>query len=115
VIIFALSDVSELEGHWPDTEEKKMSNDSSENELDKRRLGVVAVILKSPDKAFSDFNTLLHEYSGIIVGRMGLPYKERGVSVVSLIVDGTNEEIGAMTGKIGQLPDVSVKTVLTRS
>ena len=45
---------------------------------------------------------------------MGIPYKERGVSVISLIVDGTNDEIGAMTGRIGQLPDVSVKAVLTR-
>lgn len=92
-----------------------MNDDASEILQDKRRLGVVAVILKNPDRAFSSFNELLHEYSGIIVGRMGLPYKERGVSVVSLIVDGTNEEIGAMTGKIGQLPDVSVKAVLTRS
>lgn len=92
-----------------------MSIDSSELSSDKRRLGIVAVILKKPDKAFNDFNALLHQYSTIIVGRMGLPYKERGVSVVSLIVDGTNEEIGALTGKIGQLPEVSVKAVLTRT
>lgn len=92
-----------------------MSDESSLQPSDKRRLGIVAVILKNPEKAYNDFNKLLHEFSGIIVGRMGLPYKERNVSVVSLIVDGTNEEIGAMTGKIGQLPDVSVKTVLTRS
>ncbi|PKL47021.1 MAG: CopG family transcriptional regulator [Candidatus Riflebacteria bacterium HGW-Riflebacteria-2] len=92
-----------------------MNDDSSNILQDKRRLGIVAVILKNPDRVFGDFNALLHDFSGIIVGRMGLPYKERGVSVVSLIVDGTNEEIGAMTGKIGQLPDVSVKAVLTRS
>ncbi len=92
-----------------------MNDDSSHILQDKRRLGVVAVILKNPEMVYSDFNALLHQFAGIIVGRMGLPYKERGVSVVSLIVDGTNEEIGAMTGKIGQLPDVSVKAVLTRS
>ena len=92
-----------------------MIDDPSNDLQEKRRLGVVAVILRNPDRAFSDFNALLHQFSGIIVGRMGLPYKEHGVSVVSLIVDGTNEEIGAMTGKIGQLPDVSVKAVLTRS
>lgn len=79
-----------------------------------RRLGVVAVILKSPDKAYNEFNNILHQYSGLLVGRMGIPYKERGVSIISLIVDGTNDEIGAMTGRIGQLPDVSVKAVLTR-
>ncbi|MBU1106702.1 MAG: iron-only hydrogenase system regulator [Candidatus Riflebacteria bacterium] len=92
-----------------------MSADSLEQSTDKRRLGIVAVILKRPDKVFNDFNALLHQYSAIIVGRMGLPYKERGISVVSLIVDGTNEEIGALTGKIGQLPDVNVKAVLTHS
>lgn len=81
---------------------------------EQRRLGVVAVILKAPDQAFNDFNNLLHQHSDIIVGRMGIPYKERGISVVSVIVDGTNDEIGALTGKIGQLPGVSVKSVLTR-
>lgn len=91
-----------------------MANVSSPSTANERRLGVVAVILKSPDKAFNDFNNLLHQYSNLIIGRMGIPYKERGVSVVSLIVDGTNDEIGAMTGRIGQLPDVSVKAVLTR-
>lgn len=91
-----------------------MAKNSLTSSSDERRLGVVAVILKSPEKAFNDFNNLLHQYAGLIIGRMGIPYKERGVSVVSLIVDGTNDEIGAMTGRIGQLPDVSVKAVLTK-
>lgn len=82
--------------------------------IDQQRLGIVAVILKQPKQAFSQFNELLNQHSDIIVGRMGIPYKERGVSVISLIVDGTNDEIGALTGKIGQLPGVSVKAVLTR-
>ncbi len=79
-----------------------------------RRLGVVAVILQAPELAVSDFNNILFQFSGLIVGRMGIPYKERNLSVVSLIVDGTNEEIGSLTGKIGQLPGVSVKTVFTK-
>jgi len=82
--------------------------------VNQQRLGVVAVILKQPKQAFSEFNELLNLHSDIIVGRMGIPYKERGVSVISLIVDGTNDEIGALTGKIGQLPGVSVKAILTR-
>ncbi|MGM0599932.1 MAG: TM1266 family iron-only hydrogenase system putative regulator [Candidatus Rifleibacteriota bacterium] len=79
-----------------------------------RRLGVIAVILKAPEESFNDFNNLLHNFSDIIVGRMGIPYKERNISIVSVIVDGTNEEIGALSGKIGQLPQVSVKSVLTK-
>ncbi len=90
-----------------------MASSSSSN-INERRLGVVAVILKSPDKAVHEFNDILHQFASLLVGRMGIPYKERGVSVISLIVDGTNDEIGAMTGRIGQLPDVSVKAVLTR-
>jgi putative iron-only hydrogenase system regulator len=95
----------------PDIEEKKMTNDAG---LIQRRLGVIAVILKAPEKSFNDFNNLLHNFSDIIVGRMGIPYKERNISIVSIIVDGTNEEIGALSGKIGQLPQVSVKSVLTK-
>ena len=77
------------------------------------RLGVIAVVVEDLNAA-EEVNAVLHEYARLLVGRMGIPYKERGVSVISLIVDGTNDEIGAMTGRIGQLPDVSVKAVLTR-
>jgi putative iron-only hydrogenase system regulator len=87
---------------------------SKNTESSQRRLGVVAVILKTPGLAVNDFNNLLHDFSHLIVGRMGIPYKERNISVVSLIVDGTNDEIGALTGKIGLLPDISVKTVFTK-
>jgi putative iron-only hydrogenase system regulator len=80
-----------------------------------RRLGVIAVILKSPEKSFNDFNNFLHQFGDIIVGRMGIPYKERGISIVSIIVDGTNDQIGSLAGKIGQLPQVSVKSVLTKA
>ncbi len=111
---FLFHKISELKGRSLTSRRSRLANVSLPSTANERRLGVVAVILKSPDKAFNDFNNLLHQYSSLIIGRMGIPYKERGVSVVSLIVDGTNDEIGAMTGRIGQLPDVSVKAVLTR-
>ena len=79
-----------------------------------RRLGVVAAILKQPADAADRLNSILHAFAHLIVGRMGMPYKERGVSVISLIVDGTSDEIGALTGQLGQLPDVSVKTIFTK-
>ena len=80
----------------------------------KHRLGIIAIILKNPSASVMGLNEMLHQYSHLIVGRMGIPYKERNLSVMSIIIDGTNDEIGALTGKIGQLPGVSVKTVLTK-
>lgn len=78
-----------------------------------KRLGVVAIVVEDLDKA-EDVNSVLHEFSNLIVGRMGIPYKDRGVSVISLIVDGTTDEISAMTGKLGKIVGVSVKSALTK-
>lgn len=80
------------------------------NQSTHRRIGVVAIIIYKPDAVYHKLNDILHEYSSIIIGRLGLPYRERNLSIISLIVDGNTDEIGAMTGKIGQLPHVSVKS-----
>jgi putative iron-only hydrogenase system regulator len=58
-------------------------------------------------------NEILHEHAGIIVGRLGIPYKERKISAIALIVDGTTDQIGAMTGKLGNIPGVKVKSAVT--
>ena len=81
-------------------------------EISESRLGVVGIILESPDENVARVNDILHDFAGIIVGRMGIPYRQRGVAVIALTVDGTTDEIGAMTGKIGQIKDVTVKTAL---
>ncbi len=79
-----------------------------------RRLGVVAIIVKDRDSAYVELNEIFHNFWKMIVGRLGVPYHERNVSVMALIVDGSTDEIGAMTGKIGQIKGVSVKTVFTK-
>lgn len=79
-----------------------------------KRLGVIGIVVEDMDSV-SQLNTVLHEYSSLIVGRMGIPYRERGISVISLIVDGSNDEISALTGKIGRLKNVSVKSALTKT
>ena len=56
-------------------------------------------------------NELLHEYGRFIIGRMGLPYRERGVSVISVVLDAEQDAISALGGKVGALPGVSVKTL----
>lgn len=79
-----------------------------------QRLGVVAIIVYDREVAINQLNSILHDYSSLIVGRLGLPYRERNLSIISLIVDGTTDEIGAMTGKIGQIPNISVKTAFAK-
>jgi putative iron-only hydrogenase system regulator len=77
-----------------------------------RRIGVVAILVRRRDQV-PTLNHILSQYNQIILGRLGLPLKEQGVNVISLIVQGSTDEIGAMTGKIGRLTGIQVKSVLT--
>ncbi|MBE3576207.1 MAG: CopG family transcriptional regulator [Limnochordales bacterium] len=79
-----------------------------------RRLGVVGIVVERRKETAPLVNQLLTEFGDIIVGRMGVPYREAGVSVIALIVDGTTDEIGALTGRLGQIQGVTVKSALTR-
>lgn len=78
------------------------------------RLGVVAIFVENREQAAPRVNQVLSDFGRCIVGRMGIPYRERKMSVMAIIVDGTNEEIGAMTGRLGTIPGVSVRVVLRR-
>ena len=78
-----------------------------------KRLGVVGIVVEDTSAAI-EINAILHDFAGIIIGRMGIPHRERGVSVLSLIVDGSTDEISALTGRLGRVPDTLVKTALTR-
>ncbi|AVP53791.1 CopG family transcriptional regulator [Clostridium tetani] len=78
-----------------------------------KRVGVVGIVVEDL-KSSTRVNEVLHDYSHIIIGRMGVPYKEREISVISLIVDGTSDEISAMTGKIGKISGVTVKSAITK-
>lgn len=79
-----------------------------------KRLGIIAIIVKyGSEEAPIEVQKLLSTYSGIIVGRMGIPDKESGYNTISLIVKGSVEEISALSGKLGKLSNVSVKSALT--
>lgn len=77
------------------------------------RVGVIAIVIDDITSA-PKVNEILHLYASIIVGRMGMPYKEKGVSVISIIVDGTMDSISALTGKLGKIPSVNVKSAITK-
>lgn len=78
-----------------------------------KRLGVVGIVIENIGAA-EEVNAVLHEFASIIVGRMGIPYRERGVSIISIIVDGTTDRVSALTGRLGRIHGVSVKTALTK-
>lgn len=77
------------------------------------RIAIIGVFVYELESA-NKINNLLHEYSQYIIGRMGNPYKDKKVSVISVIVDGPNDVIGALTGKIGMIKGVSVKTLYSK-
>ena len=73
-----------------------------------RRLGVIGIVIEERRAMAPRVNQVLSDHGEIIAGRMGLPYKDRNVSVISLIVDGTTDEMGSLTGKLGMLKGVHV-------
>jgi putative iron-only hydrogenase system regulator len=79
-----------------------------------RRLGVVGIVVEDRKKTAPRVNQILSEHGEIIAGRMGLPIRGRKVSVIALIVDGSTDELGSMTGKLGMLPGVHVCSSLIR-
>jgi putative iron-only hydrogenase system regulator len=79
-----------------------------------KRICVVGIVIENLNNV-NIVNGILHDYSGVIVGRMGIPYRERGISVISIIVDGTMDEISALTGKLGRIEGVTVKSAITKN
>ena len=69
-------------------------------------MGIVVENLDSVEP----LNTLLHEYGDYIVGRMGIPYRKRSINIVSIAIDAPQDVISTLSGKIGKLPSISVKT-----
>ena len=77
------------------------------------RIGLVGIVVENPAVSAEEVNAVLSSFGDMIIGRMGLPYRQRGVSVISVMVDGTNDRIGALCGKLGRIQGVNVKSVLT--
>ena len=73
------------------------------------RVAVISIIVENNDTV-EELNRLLHAYGDIIIGRMGLPYRQKNINLISLAVDAPQDTIAALAGKIGNLPGVSVKT-----
>ena len=77
------------------------------------RIAVISIIAEEREKS-SEINAVLSEYGDYILGRMGLPYKEKSVYIISVAVDAPAEIINTITGKIGQLSGVTAKTLMSK-
>ena len=73
------------------------------------RVAVISIIVENADMV-EKLNALLHEYGEFVIGRMGIPYRKRGVSIISVAMDAPQATIAALSGKIGALPGITVKT-----
>lgn len=73
------------------------------------RVAVMSIIVENGEMV-EKLNALLHEHGEFIIGRMGIPYRKRNISIISIALDAPQNTIAALAGKIGSLPGVSVKT-----
>ena len=73
------------------------------------RIAVVGIVVEEEESAEA-LNEILHEYREYIIGRMGIPYRQKGLNIISIAVDAHQDVISALSGKIGNLPGISVKT-----
>lgn len=76
------------------------------------RVAVISIIVKQGDSV-EKLNNILHEYNQFIIGRMGVPYRQKNISIISIAIDAPQDVISTLSGKIGKLPDISVKTAFS--
>lgn len=78
------------------------------------RIALVGIIVEDKEKT-AEVNSLLHEYGEYIAGRMGIPYPQKNVRVISIIIDASLDVINEMSGRLGKIKGISVKTVCTKN
>lgn len=78
------------------------------------RIALIGIIVEDFSST-ERLNAILHEFGGYIVGRMGVPYRERGVSIISIIVDAPGDVISSLSGRLGMLRGVSAKTMYSKA
>lgn len=77
------------------------------------RVALIAVVVENTDSA-EKLNAVIHEYGRYIIGRMGIPYEKKNISVISIALDATQDVISSLAGRIGRLDGVSAKTVYSK-
>lgn len=78
------------------------------------RVAVISIIVENPDSV-SQINEILHSAADYIIGRLGIPYKRKNISIISVVIDAELNNISSVSGKLGRLSGVTVKTAYSRS
>lgn len=78
------------------------------------RIALVGIIVENLEKV-EEVNHILHEYGKYIVGRMGLPIREHGVNIISIVIESDSNTINSLSGKLGMLEGISAKTVYSKA
>lgn len=77
------------------------------------RIAVLSIIVEDMETT-ATLNELIHEYSAYVVGRMGIPYREKGINIISLVLDAPQTQISTLSGKIGRLSGVTAKVAYAK-
>ena len=78
------------------------------------RIALIGIIVE--DRTVTEkLNKILHDYADYIIGRMGIPYHNKEISIISVVVDAPQQDISALSGKLGMLPGINVKTVYSKA
>ncbi len=77
------------------------------------RIALMGIIVENP-ASVERLNAILHDYAEYIVGRMGIPYHKRKISIISVVLDAPQDVISALSGKLGMLPQVNIKTIYSK-
>ena len=78
------------------------------------RIALIGIVVNT-NSSVEELNHLLSEYSDYIIGRMGIPHREKNISVISVAMDAPNDIISALSGKLGMLPGISTKTIYAKT
>lgn len=78
-----------------------------------KRIGAILIIVKDKDNV-RRLNEILSDHADIIIGRQGIPVRNRGLNIISIVVEGTNEEFSALTGQLGRLKGITARSVLAK-
>ena len=82
-------------------------------EKQENRVALLGLVVENPDSV-EPLNRLLHQYKDYIIGRMGIPYRQRGVNLISIVLDAPGDAISTLSGKAGMLPGVTSKALYSK-
>ncbi len=77
------------------------------------RVAVISIIVENPDSV-AEVNALLHQFSDDIIGRMGIPYREKGINLISVAIDAPQDAINSLTGSLGKLSGITAKAAYSK-